>query len=266
MPQRDRSPHPASPSFLRRLAAAGGLAVAGALAAAPGAHAFRLSPMVAELKPAGPKATQTFVLENPGEEKIAVELKAMTRELDAQGRETRKPVGEAINIYPEQVSLEPGARRSVKVTWVGEAAPARELAFRLVATQLPVDFKPQKARSGQAGVNLQFLLQYVASLYVTPDQVAPKVELESVERLDPAEKGKAPRVRLTLRNAGTAHQLLKGARVKVNGKELPGSETRKLETENLLPGGTRVFELAWPEGESAAAAKGALQADLQFDP
>jgi fimbrial chaperone protein len=223
------------------------------------AEAFRLSPMIVDFGPAGAKATQTFLVDNTSKEKVAIQIEVVTRAVDPNGKETRGETKDFL-IFPEQLSLEPGERRNVRVTYVGEQNLKKELAYRLVASQLQVDFKKPEPKG--ASVNVNFLLQYVASLYVSDDTVKPKIEVESVKVV----KNKAEFV---LKNAGNRHLVLsdaklifsaKGSDGKVKEWKADATALKNVISENILAGSTRRFVIELPNGFPQVG----LRADIKF--
>lgn len=221
------------------------------------AHAYRLSPMEAEFSTNGSQIARTFTIENPSRDKIAVELTLKKREMDVEGKELRSDTTN-FTVYPEQVALEPGEKRNVQVTWVGPATVGKEEAYRLIADQLPVDLEKPKAKKKKAEVNLKFVLQYVASLYVSSGPVKPRVRIESVKRTV-SNKG-IPEAEIVLINEGDAHQLLAGSRIFLRAKtasgtagtatkevELSRDQVKQLDAENILAGAKRRFLFAIPK-------------------
>ncbi|KYG69133.1 hypothetical protein AZI87_07900 [Bdellovibrio bacteriovorus] len=208
------------------------LALIVCLAAIPSvSFAFRLTPMVIHFSPSGTKATQVLTLENPSTEKVPIQIEVFTRTTDAKGEEVRTKTDE-FNVYPEQVVLLPNEKRNVRVTWSGELKGAEEKAFRIIASQLPVEFRDRNAKPKANGVNLNFLLQYVASAYVTPEGAVAKIKVKEVKSLD------KKKVRVTVANEGTAHFVLKPKSLKIySGETLVGtvSPISELENTNLLP-------------------------------
>jgi fimbrial chaperone protein len=204
------------------------------------AHAFKLTPMQAEIDPKSENLSQVFVLENNGKDKVALKFEVTTRSHDVEGKETRTP-SKDFTIYPEQMALEASDKRNIRVSYVGPKDVTREIPYRFVVTQLPVKFKQEKKAS-----RLNFLLQYVASLYVSPDKTNSKVELISVER-----KGDKA-VQVTLENTGSAHQLTQAIELTV--KEAKQAKPEKIlnfgkkslelfHSDNILPGERRSFLL-----------------------
>lgn len=207
--------------------------------------------MEADFGTQGSQIAKTFTVENATHGKIAVELTLYKRQMAIDGKETRTPT-DRFTVYPEQLQLEPGEKRNVRVTWTGPAEVPVEESYRLVADQLPVQLKAPKASKGTE-VSLKFVLQYVASLYVSSAPVKPKVRVESTRVLSGGQ-GQA-NLEVTLINEGTAHQLLAGSRifliprgiVKSGPIELSRDQVKTLDAENILAGGRRRFVFALPK-------------------
>lgn len=162
------------------------------------AFAFRISPMVADFSIPANGLSQVFAIENPGKEKIPLQIEITTRVQDELGEEKRV-TSQDFSIYPEQLVLQAGEKRNLRVTYVGNRELKTEVPYRLIVTQLPVDFKKQKA---DANVKVNFLLQYVASLYVQPKSIKSSVQLKSFRVLGP----KA--LEVLIENSGTKRQML----------------------------------------------------------
>jgi fimbrial chaperone protein len=225
-----------------------------------------VSPMVVNFTPAGSGSTQTFLLENTGVEKIAIQIEAYHRFMDLDGKETRTPTDE-FSVYPAQLALQAGEKKNVRVTWTGSQQPDRELSYRLVVSELPVENgKTAQHHNGTAAHgNLTFLMQYVASLYISPPNISPKVSVESFKILSDA------RAELTLKNSGMAHQVLKGMRLffkTADGAkvELKNQEIEELQSENLLPTSSRRVYLTLPSSllRAEKAKPGSVQPEIEM--
>ncbi|MDG0814751.1 fimbria/pilus periplasmic chaperone [Bdellovibrio sp. PAP01] len=189
-----------------------------------------MSPMVIYFAPSGSKSTQVLTLENPDSEKIPVQIEVFTRGVDAKGEEVRVKSSD-FNVYPEQVVLLPNEKRNVRVTWAGEFKGDDEKSYRIVVSQIPVEFKEQNAKSKKPGVSLNFLLQYVASAYVTPGNAAAKVRVKETKVLGPK------KVLVTLVNEGTAHKVIHTKKLKlVSGNKIVMeiADPKEFEGLNLL--------------------------------
>lgn len=221
------------------------------------AAAFRVDPMVVNVALQGPRASATYTVENNTAAKIAVEFSVRKRLLDENGKEERPPA-EGFLVYPEQMSLEPGQKRAVRVTWQGEKLPEKELPFRFVASQLPVEFAEGQAKEARK-VNLKFLIEYVASLYLNPPRTKPKMKVAKSQLKD----GK---LEVLVANEGTAHFLLERLELsaKAGGKTFQASaeQLKDIRTENLLPGDTRWLRVPVPAGFTGKD----LSVDVDFQP
>lgn len=200
--------------------------------------------MVVQFSPAGKNATQTLLLENPGGERVAVEIEVFKRKADIDGKENRSEATSDFTIFPEQLTLEPGQKRNLRVTWTGEPAPASELAFRMVASQLPVNLQRPTNRE-DVKVNLKFVLQYVASLYVTPNDAKPQIEVASAKLLKPGT------AEVVLKNKGGAHRVLENAHLKLVGEKgefvVPETVMQEVRAQNILASDSRRFTIAVPK-------------------
>nr|WP_295902041.1 fimbria/pilus periplasmic chaperone [uncultured Bdellovibrio sp.] len=193
--------------------------------------AFRLSPMVIHFSPTGSGTTQVLTLENPGGEKTPIQIEAFTRTENEKGEEVRKKTDD-FTIYPEQVVLLPNEKRNVRVTWSGEIT-ASEKSYRIIASQLPVEFRDRNPKPKKPGVNLNFLLQYVASAYVTPEGAVAKIKVKEIKHLD------AKKISVTVINEGAAHKVLKVKKLKLFAGEKLVSEVenpKEFDGLNLLSG------------------------------
>lgn len=127
--------------------------------------AFKLSPMSQSLYPERGEQHLIFSVQNQSSEPIAVELSVAERKMDEWGKETYPEVEDQFIIFPDQIIVKAGQKRSVKVTYLGNKKVAQEKSFRLIAEQLPIEVANQD--KGKR-TNIRILLKYVAALYITP--------------------------------------------------------------------------------------------------
>lgn len=217
------------------------------LATVPAA-AFELVPISAEFAPTGANAAQTFRLVNPTDKPLAVELSIARRGMDTDGKDILEADEDAFVVYPTQVILQPQQVQTVRVQWIGAANPTAELAYRLIAEQVPLDLDEQTSEGGR----LKLLVRYLASLYVRPAGVSPRVEVEASELVAPATPD-PDRLRIGLVNSGSAHAILRdavlvltgadGASVELGPDALPG-----LAGHNILAGSRWELTLPRPPG------------------
>lgn len=218
------------------------------------AEAFRLSPMVVNFSPMGNKMSQVLLLENQGSEKVPVQIEVFARSTDSKGEEVRTKSDDFV-VYPEQVVLLPGEKRNVRVTWSSELKGPEEQAYRIVASQLPIKFKEKNSLSQGKNINLNFLLQYVASAYVTPEGARPLVKVKEVKKRD------AKSVSLLLANEGTAHRVLRAKKLSFfSGEKLLFylNDVKEFEKVNLLPKSEKTLVIAVPQEVPSAGVRAEL--------
>ena len=216
------------------------------LASVPAALAFTLVPIKMEFEPAGRGASQAFRLENDSSNTVPVQLSMLTRQMDLDGKETNTPAEDDFLVYPPQVLLKPNEVQTVRVKWLGTPKPEKELAYRILAEQLPVNL--EKEKPGESRINV--LVRYLGSVYIVPKGAKAEVVLESTApQTDAAGKR---RIELIFHNRGKAHSMLNDLRLKIQagGKtvELGPEALPNVAGENVLAGQKRRFLLPWPEG------------------
>jgi fimbrial chaperone protein len=169
-------------------------------------HAFKLTPIEAEFGP-GRLAVQTFKVENPGALAVAVELSVHARTMAASGEDVLMPAPEAFAVFPDQIVLQPGETQSVRVQWTGTDIPQTEIAYRLMAEQLPITLGDEGERSG-----LRLMVKYLAALYVRPADPAAVLAAEIGSEVRDGQKVAVIKVD----NTGNAHAVLQAAMVEVS--------------------------------------------------
>ncbi|MFQ3619718.1 MAG: fimbria/pilus periplasmic chaperone [Spirochaetales bacterium] len=206
---------------------------------------FSLEPITADLSPVGPQSVQTFRLTNPSNEPIALRIQVFTRDLNEEGREINQPADTLFTVYPSRVLLNPRAIQLVRVQWRGDPNPSRELAFRVVVEQLPVEFGESRSRGGA----IRILTRYVGALYIVPDQAKPEIQI-NLQGIGTNKEGRKG-VSLLVKNVGTAHTLLNDLKIELSlgSKTLQFQEDALpgLAGENLLAGSQKPYFLPFPE-------------------
>ena len=200
--------------------------------------------MTAEFDAKGRGATQTFQVDNNGDKEVALEIDALTRKVEVEGKETREKTKD-FTIYPLQLTVKPGEKKNIRVSYVGNE-PEKEVPYRLVVRQLPVNLEKKKpGETAQSQIN--FLFEYVASLYVKGKAPAtPKLELQELKK-------EGNNLSILLKNSGGVHVLFKSYNLIVSdGKdklELNMSDATydALGGMNLLAGDIRRILLPIPQ-------------------
>lgn len=131
-------------------------------------YAFKFTPMVADLEIGKLGNKLKYSVQNNSDKTIAVQVRAVHRRIDEEGREYRKDAKDDFLIFPSQLFLKGNEKRSVLVRYKGEQNPNNEKAYRIIAEQVDVNAKENKKL--KEGANLKILLRYVASLYVGKEQ------------------------------------------------------------------------------------------------
>ncbi len=199
---------------------------------AASAHAFSFSPMVTFVGADEAPARVRYTVQNDTQRAIAVQISAHDRHIDQTGNESTSPTDDLF-VFPSQIVLGPGRTQEVTVEWTGGHVQ-RERAFRIIATQLPVNLGTGNDSRAQLRVNLE----YVTSLYVRPPGASPQFELiQATVDMELAE------FRIHLRNAGAMHGLLRDIAFDTDG--WPDGVTRLVPASRFEAGSNVVL----PEGE-----------------
>lgn len=215
------------------------------------AYCFKFSPMSISLEPSGAGATYSFALENTSPEKIAIEISMMGREISLDGEEVLKDAEAEFTVYPAQVIMEVGQKKTVRLSWIGDPKPKSELNFRIIAEQLPIKGL-NKEKGAKAKINI--LLRYAGSVYITPAEARSNLVAISAEKSQKDGKSLA----VVLENKGNKHQIiidpeltiesLKNKKIIVLKKE----NLKSIDGQNMLSKSKRRFLVPWPgalEGE-----------------
>ncbi len=224
--------------------------------------ALELTPIEITLEGTGTKAQGTFQVVNTEPQPVAIQARVFLREHDLDGHEKRTPSAE-FSVYPPQMRLEPKQSRALKITWRGSQNLPSEKSFRLIVEQLPVEFNKVKINQG---LQLQFLMKFVASVYVGPAIGRPVVTVESAI-LKPG-SGSQDQIELILHNEGKRHVILQRiqmleAKSLLPAKDLewPAEILAPLEGQNILAGNRRRFILPVNKGFKSLPAK----LEVKFD-
>ena len=233
---------------------------------------FAMDSWIITLEPDSKKTSQVLTLkyvggEMPGQpavplarnlQPVPVELSIYPRTIDMEGKvhyDTSKASPEFV-IYPSQLILYPGDVQKVQVQWVSDKPLTREIAYGLIASQLPVNLEANA--QGQKGVQAQLMVltRYEGIVDVRPKNAKPLVMVDTVfSRQDSS--GKRMMV-VQLQNKGTGLQVVRDMRMTIAPLDDKGHvifEKRanyqpQLNSEEvrhaLFAGQKRRFTVAWP--------------------
>jgi len=211
------------------------------LVLAPSGWAFTIVPMSATMDPKGYGTSKTFRLENESSNQVAFQVTMVSREMDANGKETLTPVTNLFTLFPPQGVIDPGQSQSVRLVWRGPARLADEQCFRIVAEELPVNFTPPE----QGRAQIRILLRYEGTIYVRPKKAKAELKVESLT------KASTNLWQLVIANVGNAHCNLTNPSLTLtdpSGQKIEVSTNflAAINGDNILPHHTRNFLIALP--------------------
>lgn len=197
-------------------------------------YAFKFSPMSASIGINSNKNSALFYLENDSDHPIAVQVSLAQRAMDLNGVESNPKISGELILYPSQLIIPANEKRSVKVSWSGKDIPTKELAYRLIAEQLPIELEKNKNKKA----SIKVLLRYIAALYVNGDDYSSVISIDGVKTAD-------KKVSIQMANSGKKHQVLTNLNLKfINGKKeilfLP-EDLKGMSGENILAESKRIF-------------------------
>jgi fimbrial chaperone protein len=225
-----------------------------AFLAAPAKADFSVSPISMILTPDGKASSGVIYVQNTANEPVALDMKVFKRIVDENGKEETPSLSEEeaknFSIYPPLLSLKPLEKRIIRVSWRGSKEVKFEESYRLFVAQLPV--KNFEKQNGKHQVNI--LMRYGVSLYVSPETAKPVVKIVSAKllnssSLDPANP---PMMELVFKNSGTAHKnltyynlTLESQRTKKKVYYDYKTAPKILGPINIFPGKTRKVIVPW---------------------
>jgi fimbrial chaperone protein len=222
--------------------------------------AFSFSPMTVSVGSSGSSALMTYKVTNDSDQQTAVSIKVTTRTINETGKETNAPADKEFLVFPARVVLKPRSSQNVKVQYRGNPAITSEVAYRVFAEQLPVDF----SKSSSSGVSI--LLTYVAALYVTPKDAAAKLVIDKAVG---SQKDGRPGLEIRLKNDGTKHALISNPVVRISqGSGLPslefaGEPASEIDGKNILAKSARSFFVPWDAAVHGVAYEGTFDAEFE---
>lgn len=211
------------------------------------ASAFLFSPFRSKFEPAGPESNQLFLVENNTALPVSVQIRIANRQVDVAGGETIRDNEKDFAIFPAQMILQSHSSRSVRVQWIGDPNLKEEIAYRIIAEQLPVNLSQDKPKTS----SVKFLVSYRGALFVTPPSLSHNVKLDFFGMpQNPELKGM---LALVLHNHGSQHALLRNLKLDIKddaGKILTLDNEKVLKGmmgETILAKQRRRFLLPWPK-------------------
>lgn len=211
---------------------------------------FQVSPTQVFLSAKSPSALLTLRNESTGT--LRFQLSLFTWDQSPRGELLLSPTDDIV-FFPSLVTLAPGEERKVRV---GTATPvtSTEKTYRVFVEELPSLSK--KSDGSEQGGQVQLLTRMGIPIFIRPDK--PIVE--------GGVQGTVVRggvLSFQVKNAGNIHFVVEKIRVK--GYGVAGEELfeRQLEGWYILSGGSRLYELEFPEKECTKVK--ALDIDVQAE-
>ena len=210
-------------------------------------QAFTLIPISATLAPKGYGVAASFRVENESSNRIAFQITMITRDMDERGEETQQSASNLFTVFPPQGVIPPGQRQNIRVVWKGPADPTNELAYRIVAEELPVNFEPETKES-----HIKMLVRYLGTVYIRPNHVKPRLQTVGLVKA-PGNSAATNLYELTLANPGGAHRGLINCELTItNGTGqntlLKAAQLDTVEGQNILAQHRRRFLIQLPAG------------------
>jgi fimbrial chaperone protein len=218
-------------------------------------HAFTLTPMSTTLDSKGNGSARSFRVENESSNRVAFQITLLTRDMDEDGKETNQPATDLFTVFPPQGIIAPGQSQTVRLVWKGQANFTNELAYRLLAEELPVNFTPETNKA-----QIKVLLRYMAAVYVRPKNAKPKLQVASFTQTE------TNAFVMTVTNAGNAHQplidpVLTLTDARGQTQKIPSGQVLSIAGQNILAKHTRRFVLTLPPDFKQSNYQAQLTAD-----
>lgn len=114
----------------------------------------------------------TYSITNKLNETVAFEVSVYRRYVDKDGKDHLVKDDNSFSIFPSQLIIGPRMERVVKLRWMGnkdfEKNPNKEQAFRVEIKQFHIDLNPFQKKSRKETSSVEFNIQVMTSLYMTP--------------------------------------------------------------------------------------------------
>jgi fimbrial chaperone protein len=209
--------------------------------------AHSVQPMRFDLRPSGPDAQTTMTIDNTRAYPITIEIAAFSVDIGPDEREVLAPADDDFLIFPPQMIIEPSAKQSVRVRYVGDPTIENSRTYRVNVDQVAIDMSGRQEPGVAVAVNFATLAN------VVPDGARSQIAVDSIE---PAGDGNAV---VTLTNQGRSYARLlastwtleHGGRTETfDGNTVAGWLGE--ESNLVLPGATRTVTVPLPAGFDAA--------------
>lgn len=211
-------------------------------------RAFEVSPMRAELSPAGSGASTVITVRNTLAEPLAIEVYTTDRIIAEDGEQSFKPNDTDFLLFPPQAFIQPGASQAFRVQYIGDPALEASRSYVVNVSQVPIN---QVDRAG-----VQVVYRFGAAVYVNPKDSSSALSIAETS----ASNGN---VAVRIRNEGNRVAFLSNDRLVLStpsgSTSLEGNELRARVANPILPPlSTRLFTFESPGVKSGSTVSAVL--------
>ena len=201
----------------------------------------------------GSASNRSVSVYNDADTMKPLQVSITKRSHDLDGNENFEKTAD-FDIFPGQFIIQPDQEQVITLRYIGAHPIDREIAYRVIVEELPVNLARPKEVSGRAESQLSITLKFIKSIYVLPKgSIKPEVSIHSIAPFETEKKEK--KLLLILENKGKQHFLLTQAlltvssALKENISHTPVEiklETKDIREGNLLSNDQRRLFLDWP--------------------
>lgn len=214
---------------------------------------FSVNPMVVEIDPQATKSQKVYVLTNTSDRAKPVEISVAKPVVDENNFETliTGEGEEQFLIIPQQLTLPPNSRRSVKVFYVGDPINEEE-TYRIIFRELPIHMQQVEENAPtETTVDMKIVMEYQTRVWLTPGELKSELSVIEFEKSQESTPPK-PVLNLKVANNGQRHHYLKRIELLLltnNGKKvtLAQKQIRPMLGQVLLKDSQRTFSLTWED-------------------
>lgn len=212
------------------------------------ASSFEVSPIRVTFSPQEPTALMT--VRNEGDQRLRLQVTVMAWDQNKQGEMVLKPTDDII-FYPNLLTLEPGAQRSLRVGTMG-AVVAKEQSYRIFIEELPSNVKLQFT-------GVRIITKVSIPIFIRPAKAQVKNQIERI-----ALRGSD--LTFEVKNQGNVH--IQPREVRVKGTAADGSLQleRKIPGWYILAGGLREYRIDVTKAECMKIRDLIVEVDLEDKP
>lgn len=161
-------------------------------------------------------STEVFIKNNT-EKKVTLTIDLLERDMNEKGelREREVAPKEYVQVYPKQMILSPGEKRTVRVIFNGTKLPKREHSYILVISDHTVrELQNKKDNSG-----IKFKTKIITKVFVKRNDHAPEIKFVGFKFFKERRS-----LELTFSNKGKASGVIESSSIKIKAKTKSGIE------------------------------------------